>query len=92
MDDSFDNEFNEESSQNHLDQTDNIEQKSKFSSPPPPGKNISSSVQEFLKQSNEIQEEIRKLSELCLQISPKKENSIDEVIQCKDEYDEEVNF
>ncbi|OMJ82049.1 hypothetical protein SteCoe_17380 [Stentor coeruleus] len=36
------------------------------------GKNeFTSSVQEFLKQSTEIQDEIRKLSEICQQISPK---------------------
>ena len=36
--------------------------------------NISPSVHEFLKQSNEIQEEIKKLSVLCQQISPQKED------------------
>ena len=91
MDNSFDNEFNEESSQNHLDQTDDLEEKNQFPSPSP-GKNISNSVQDFLKQSNEIQEEIRKLSELCQQISPQKSSFIDEAAQSKDEYDEEGNF
>ena len=36
---------------------------------------FTSSVQEFLKQSTEIQDEIRKLSEICQQISPKFTNS-----------------
>ncbi|CAG9330323.1 unnamed protein product [Blepharisma stoltei] len=37
----------------------------------PPG--LNKSVQEFFKQSNEIQEEIRQLTEMCQQISPKRE-------------------
>ena len=36
---------------------------------------FTSSVQEFLKQSTEIQDEIRKLSEICQQISPKFQDS-----------------
>ena len=53
-----------------------------------PNKGVSSSVQEFLKQSNEIQEEIRKLSELCQQISPKKDSFIEEVPREKEDYEE----
>jgi uncharacterized phage infection (PIP) family protein YhgE len=52
------------------------------------GKNVSSSVQEFLKQSNEIQEEIRKLSELCQQISPKKDSDFEEAGKSKDDFDQ----
>ena len=79
MEDFSDNEFNDENSQNRLENSDEQEEK-QFTSPTP-GKNISSSVQEFLKQSNEIQEEIRKLSELCQQISPKKESFVDEPVK-----------
>lgn len=79
MEDFSDNEFNDENSQNRLENSDEQEEK-QFTSPTP-GKNISSSVQEFLKQSNEIQEEIRKLSELCQQISPKKDSFVDEPVK-----------
>lgn len=84
--DSSDNDFPEEDSQK-FSQTDDLEEKP-FTSPSS-SKNISSSVQEFLKQSNEIQEEIRKLSELCQQISPKKDSFVDETGQSKEEYEEE---
>ena len=60
MDEYSDNEYEENS--HHLEE--DPEDNPIFPSPSP-NKNVSSSVQEFLKQSNEIQEEIRKLSSLC---------------------------
>lgn len=77
-----DNYFGEENSQ-LADDSD----KPTYTSPSP-GKGVSSSVQEFLKQSNEIQEEIRKLSELCQQISPKKDSFIEEAPKEKEDYEE----
>lgn len=82
MDDDSDNYFGEENSQ-LADDYD----KPNYTSPSP-GKGVSSSVQEFLKQSNEIQEEIRKLSELCQQISPKKDSFIEEAPKEKEDYEE----
>ena len=81
----------DEDSDNYYDddnyEADEDKDKDMFNSSAP-NKGVSSSVQEFLKQSNEIQEEIRKLSELCQQISPKKDSFIEEVPRDKEEYDE----
>ena len=90
MDEYSDNEYPEEYSQDKLELSGNNEEKS-FASPTA-GKHMSTSVQDFLKQSNEIQEEIRKLSELCQQISPKKDSFMDEGLQRKEEYEEQSNY
>lgn len=83
MDEFSENEYGEENSH----QMEEDMSKPTFPSPSP-GKNVSSSVQEFLKQSSEIQEEIRKLSELCQQISPKKDSFIEEAPRSKEEYEQ----
>lgn len=91
MEDYSDNEFEDENSQDRIDPTEYSEVKQDFSGQSKE-KNISSSVQEFLKQSNEIQEEIRKLSELCQQISPKKDSSMDDGPKEKEDYEERSIF
>ena len=82
MDEDSDNYYDEDNYE-----ADEDKDKETFNSSAP-NKGVSSSVQEFLKQSNEIQEEIRKLSELCQQISPKKDSFIEEVPRDKEDYDE----
>jgi hypothetical protein len=67
------------------DNSEDDKDKSNYTSSP--NKGVTSSVQEFLKQSNEIQEEIRKLSELCQQISPKKDSFIEEAPREKEDFE-----